>query len=115
MAAAVAAVRDTAWSAHVREYNQRELTSIAARVATLLPGVEFIPSAANFYLLRFTDGIHTAAGAAAALERQGIIPRPVGAGGPEQCLRISVGLTHENDAVLRVLADFVSRPAPTAV
>lgn len=115
MAAAVAAVRDTAWSAHVREYNQRELQSIAARVGTQLPGVEFIPSAANFYLLRFTDGIHTAAGAATALERQGIIPRPVGAGGPEQCLRISVGLTHENDAVLRVLADFVSRPVPAAV
>ena len=115
MAAATAAVRDTAWCAHVRDYNQRELHTIAERVSSQLTGVEFIPSAANFYLLRFTDGIHTAAGAAAALERQGIIPRPVGAGGPEQCLRISVGLTHENDAVLRVLADYVARPSPAAV
>jgi len=115
MAAAAAAVRDIAWTAHVREYNHRELESIAARVATLLRGVEFIPSVANFYLLRFTDGVHTAAGAAAALERQGIIPRPVGAGGPDNCLRISVGLAGENDAVLSVLSDYVSRPAPVMV
>lgn len=115
MAAATAAVRDTAWTEHVRAYNRRELDSIAARVATQLPGVEFVPTEANFYLLRFTDGVHTAAGAAAALERQGIIPRPVGAGGPENCLRISVGLTDENDAVLKVLADYVSRPMPASV
>ena len=40
------------------------------------------PSVGDFYLLRFTDDRHTAEGAAAALERQGIIPRPVAAGGP---------------------------------
>ena len=47
---------------------------------------------ANFYLLRFIDGRHTPEGAAAALERSGIIPRPVAAGGPPDCLRITVGL-----------------------
>lgn len=107
MAAAAAAVRDTHHAAFVRDYNHREMERIAAGVAAGLPGVEFVPSAANFYLLRFTDEARTAEGAAAALEGAGIIPRPVAAGGPERCLRITVGLSHENDAVLRVLGDYV--------
>ena len=107
MAAATAAVRDVAYSAHVRDYNQREIRRIAAEIARRFTGVEFIPSAANFYLLRFSGGRHTAEGAAAALERRGIIPRPVAAGGPERCLRITVGLTEENDAVLATLADYI--------
>ena len=109
MAAAAAAVRDTRHAAFVRDYNRREIDRIAAGVASGLPGVEFVPSAANFYLLRFTGESHTAEGAAAALERAGIIPRPVAAGGPERCLRITVGLDHENDAVLSVLRDYVRR------
>ena len=71
------------------------------------PECEFISSFANFYLIRFMDGVHTAERAAAALERNGIIPRPVAAGGPEHCLRITVGLVKENDAVLRVLGTYM--------
>lgn len=114
MAAAAAAVRDTAHRDFVREYNRRELEAIAARVAAQLPGVEFVRTAANFYLLRFCDGVHTPDGASAALESQGIIARPVSAGGPERCLRITVGLTQENDAVMRVLADYVGHPVSGA-
>jgi histidinol-phosphate aminotransferase len=108
MAAAAAAVRDVSYAAYVREYNARELHKVSAAVAERLRGVEFVPSVANFYLLRFTDGRHTPAGAAAALEAAGIIPRAVGSGGPENCLRITVGLTHENDAVLDVLTRYVT-------
>ncbi|MCB1623475.1 MAG: aminotransferase class I/II-fold pyridoxal phosphate-dependent enzyme [Pseudomonadales bacterium] len=107
MAAAAAAVLDVQYSAHVRDYNARELQRIAAAVRANFAGVEFIPSFANFYLLRFDNDRHTAAGAAAALEQRGIIPRPVGAGGPDRCLRITVGLTAENDAVLAVLSDYL--------
>ena len=106
MAAATAAVRDVGHSRYVREYNARELERIGHAVASGA-GMEFISSCANFYLLRFTDGVHTAEGAAAALERNGIIPRPVAAGGPEHCLRITVGLVRENDAVLRVLGAYM--------
>lgn len=102
MAAAAAAVRDVAYSLYVRDYNARELARIATAVERI-DGMEFISSCANFYLLRFTDGVHTPATAAAALESNGIIPRPVAAGGPKDCLRITVGLEEENDAVLRVL------------
>lgn len=110
MAAAAAAVRDTGYGAFVRNYNRRELDRIRRGIKAC-HGMEFVPSFANFYLVRFIDGVHTAAGAAEALERNGIIPRPVGAGGPAHCLRITVGLSHENDAVLRVLSDYMmSRP-----
>jgi histidinol-phosphate aminotransferase len=108
MAAAAAAVRDVRFTQFVRDYNIVELNRIAAGVGALGAGIEFVPSHANFYLLRFTDGRHTPEGAAAALERQGIIPRPVSAGGPDACLRITVGLEHENAAVLRVLADYMA-------
>ena len=108
MAAAAAAVRDVEYCRFVRDYNAAELRKIAAAVAARLEGVEFIPSVTNFYLLRFTGSRHTAAGAAAALEGAGIIPRPVGSGGPERCLRITVGLAPENDAVLDVLARYVT-------
>jgi histidinol-phosphate aminotransferase len=108
MAAAAAAVRDTNYCAYVREFNAREVERIRTAIAgKRFSGIEFVPTATNFYLLRFVDGIHTAAGAAAALERKGIIPRPVGAGGPENCLRITVGLSHENEAVLSVLAEYI--------
>ena len=108
MAAAAAAVRDVRFSTFVRDYNNRELHRIEAGVRRIGPGIEFVPSFANFYLLRFTDGRHTPEGAAAALEGNGIIPRPVGAGGPAGCLRITVGLSHENDAVLSVLGDYMA-------
>ncbi len=108
MAAAAAAVRDVAYAAYVRDYNARELAKIGTAVKARLKGVEFVTSAANFYLLRFVDRVHTPAGAAAALEAAGIIPRPVGAGGPERALRITVGLAHENDAVLDVLARYMT-------
>jgi histidinol-phosphate aminotransferase len=108
MAAAAAAVRDVRYSQWVRDYNNRELQRIAGAVRTLGGGVEFVPSFANFYLLRFVDGSHTPDGAAAALEHNGIIPRPVGAGGPQDCLRVTVGLSHENDAVLQVLAEYMT-------
>jgi histidinol-phosphate aminotransferase len=108
MAAAAAAVRDVRYSQSVRDYNNRELQRIESAVREMGTGIEFVPSFANFYLLRFVDGSHTPEGAAGALERNGIIPRPVGAGGPPGCLRITVGLNHENDAVLRVLGEYMA-------
>jgi histidinol-phosphate aminotransferase len=108
MAAATAAVRDVRYAEFVRDYNLAQLRRIEESVRALGSGIEFLSSHANFYLLRFDDGRHTPEGAAAALESSGIIPRPVAAGGPPQCLRITVGLQHENDAVIGVLADYMA-------
>ncbi|WP_052216178.1 pyridoxal phosphate-dependent aminotransferase [Sphingomonas sp. ERG5] len=104
LAAAEAAVRDHAYAAQVRASNNSERARIAAAVTAL--GFEFIPSFANFYLIRFAPSGRTAAAAGAWLEANGIIPRPVNAGGPEQCLRISVGLPEHNDQVIAALTTF---------
>jgi len=104
LAAAEAAVLDQDYAVAVRDTNNRERARIAAAVTDM--GFAFIPSFANFYLIRF-DGIrHTPQGAASWLEARGIIPRPVAAGGPEQCLRISVGLPEHNDRVIEALATY---------
>ncbi len=104
LAAAEAAIRDQDYALAVRETNNSERSRIAAAVTAL--GFEFIPSFANFYLIRFAASGHTAAAAGAWLEANGIIPRPVNAGGPDQCLRISVGLPEHNDRVIAALTSF---------
>lgn len=105
LAAAEAAVRDTAHADFVRRENNIELSRIAAAFAG--SGIEFIPSAANFYLLRFAGEGRDAPGAAAFLEANGIIPRPVHAGGPAGCLRITVGRPHQNDRVIASLLSYM--------
>lgn len=107
LAAAEAAVRDSAFADDVRRRNAAELARIEA--ATVTMDLEFIPSFANFYLLRFAGDRHTAAGAARHLESHGVIPRDVGAGGPAQCLRITVGRSEDNDAVIAALRDYLER------
>lgn len=105
LAAAEAAVRDTGHAAFVRQENGVELSRIAAALAG--SGIEFIRSAANFYLLRFAGTDRDATGAAAFLEANGIIPRPVNAGGPAGCLRVTVGRPHHNDRVVAALLAFM--------
>ncbi|MGB5078688.1 MAG: histidinol-phosphate transaminase [Sphingorhabdus sp.] len=105
LAAAEAAVLDTDHAARVRRENSVELTRIEASLAA--SGMEFISSAANFYLLRFEAKGHDAGGAAKFLESRGIIPRPVNAGGPAGCLRITVGRPDQNDRVIAALLSYM--------
>lgn len=105
LAAAEAAVRDTEHAAFVRDENQIELSRIVAGLAG--SGVEVIPSVANFYLVRIEGEGRDATGAAQFLEKNGIIPRPVDAGGPAQCLRITVGRPHQNDRVIAALRAYM--------
>ena len=105
MAAATAAVLDMEYVQNIKEYNKRSLKKIS-RVLTQL-GIEVIPSTANFYLLRF-DPQSGKSGTEAAdfLQLRGIIPRP--AGGSDVFLRITVGLDHENDAVIDALTEYMA-------
>jgi histidinol-phosphate aminotransferase len=105
LAAAEAAARDTEYADAVRLENNIELSRIAAAFAG--SGIEYIPSAANFYLLRFTKVGCDASSAAKFLEGNGIIPRPVQAGGPTDCLRITVGRPHQNDRVIATLLAYM--------
>ncbi|WP_138379560.1 histidinol-phosphate transaminase [Luteithermobacter gelatinilyticus] len=107
MAAACAAVLDRDHENKVRQANNKWLALMSERLTEM--GLEVVPSVANFILMRFpeTDS-HNAGAAWKFLLSRGIIPRPVGAGGPENCLRITIGLDHENRAVLDALQDFMT-------
>lgn len=106
-AAAAAAVRDQAFIERVRRHNADWLERLRTRLTAL--GLEVVPSVANFYLIRFDASTgKTAAGAAAFLESRGILPRMAGSDGSANVLRITVGLDHENEAVIETLAAYVS-------
>jgi histidinol-phosphate aminotransferase len=74
-------------------------------------GLTFVPSAANFSLVRVGDG----AGVCAALQQCGVITRPMGGYGLPEWIRISIGTPEEIArclAALRgVLAD-IPNPTP---
>lgn len=104
LAAATAAIKDTDWIEDIRRHNSEWRERIAQSLAEL--DIEVIPSQANFYLLRFAENSgKSGTEAAAFLQSRGIIPRP--AGGSDQFLRITIGLDHENQAVLDALTDYL--------
>ena len=107
MAAAAAAVRDTAHVEMVREHTARWQNVVHNRAAEL--GILSPPSVTNFYLLDFRE-IANKSGAEAAtfLESRGIIPRPAGSNSSSDFLRITVGLDEENKAALSVLAEYMA-------
>ena len=106
LAAAEAAIRDQAYEEKIREHNNSSLKNLTASISAL--GIEVIPSVANFYLMKFADnGGKDGSGAADFLKSRGIIPRP--AGGSDKFLRITVGLDHENQAVINALTDYMNQ------
>ncbi|MEO9176181.1 MAG: aminotransferase class I/II-fold pyridoxal phosphate-dependent enzyme, partial [Gaiellales bacterium] len=62
-------------------------------------GLEPLPAVANFVTVRVGDGAATAS----ALERRGVIVRPLGGFGDPESIRISVGLPDEIELALREL------------
>jgi histidinol-phosphate aminotransferase len=105
LAAATAAVLDRDYANRVRDHNTQWLTTMTRELTQL--GLEVIPSVTNFLFVRFPDRAHNAEAAWNFLRLRGIIPRPVGAGGPQTHLRITIGLPEENLAVLQALGDFM--------
>jgi histidinol-phosphate aminotransferase len=88
LAAAEAAVRDTAYADHCRRENARWRTWLADALAEL--GVPSDVSLANFVLARFADPDEAMA-CDAYLKTQGLIVRPVAGYKLPHCLRITVG------------------------
>jgi histidinol-phosphate aminotransferase len=105
LAAATEAVLDTAHAAKVREHNARWLDIFTSELSDM--GLAVVPSVANFVLVRFPATPYDAAAADAYLKAHGIIARPVAAGGPENHLRITIGLGHENRTLLSTLREFI--------
>ena len=108
MAAAAAAVNDRVWADQAHDHNLQALQLLLPELRKL--GLKVPPTVANFYLIQFPDELgRRAVDAERHLLKANIIPRPVSAGGIPNSLRITVGRTDENEAVLDALRDFMKR------
>ncbi len=101
-AGAIGALEDTAHVEKTRRNNARGLRWFARRFRQLK--LEYIPSAANFVLVRVGDGQRVFAG----MQKLGVIVRPMGGYQLGEWIRISVGTPKENRrglaALIQVLA-----------
>jgi histidinol-phosphate aminotransferase len=64
-------------------------------------GLPYIPSVANFITVRVGNGGKVFA----ALQKTGVIVRPLGSYGMSEWVRVSVGTLDQNDRVLRELGN----------
>jgi histidinol-phosphate aminotransferase len=110
--AGIAALDDVEHQHAAKAHNDRWLPWLAKEIGSL--GFKVWPSVANFVLVEFpTDHGLNAAAANAYLEQQGIIPREMRAYGLPDCLRITVGLEAENEALVAALRSFARAGAGT--
>ena len=88
--------------------NDAERAMTAAGLRAL--GLDPLPSAANFLLVDL-GGPERAGAVNAALLRRGVIVRPARAFGAPSCLRITIGLPHENARLLAAMAEALAEAA----
>jgi histidinol-phosphate aminotransferase len=105
-AGALAALDDTAHADRTRRINARGLKFYAREFRKL--GLEFLPSSANFILVRVGEGQRVFN----ELQKLGVIVRPMGGYQLPEWIRISVGTPNENQRCLKALKSIVA--APTA-
>ena len=106
IAAGIAAIEDIAFTAATRAFNNRELKRLESALRKI--GLKVHPSIANFILVEFPSSKHSAAEANRFLTERGLIVREVANYGLPQCLRISIGMEEDNNAVIHALSDFLS-------
>ena len=105
MEAGIAAVRDIEFTNKTRDFNTQWLAWLTKEITTL--DLKVYPSVANFVLVEFSEGKHSAQAANSYMVERGLIAREVGAYGLPNCLRISIGLEEDNKAVVSTLAEFL--------
>lgn len=104
--AAIAALGDLDHQARSRELVRQWRPRLTQAIRGM--GLEVLPSAGNFVLVRFSDGPRSAQAANAFLHSRGIIVRPVGGYGLHDCLRITVGAPEHNEALIAALSAFLN-------
>lgn len=103
--AGIAALAEPGWVERSRTHNAVERARLTKTLHDV--GIGVTPSEANFVLADF--GTPARADAADAhLRSQGVIVRRVGGYGLPHCLRITVGLVEENDALIAALTAFAA-------
>ena len=101
-AAAVAALEDREFAERCVRENRAGLQQIEAGCREL--GLEFVPSVANFLLVRVGDGT----GVFETLQKRGIIVRPVKSYGLPEWVRVTVGTREQNERLLEELRRLTS-------
>jgi histidinol-phosphate aminotransferase len=96
-AAALAALDDREFTEKCARENRAGLAQLAAGLRAL--GLEFVPSAANFVLVKVGAGARLFD----ALQRRGVIVRPMASYGMPEWLRITVGTRTQNERLLAEL------------
>ncbi|MEY2879959.1 MAG: hypothetical protein RLZZ15_2339, partial [Verrucomicrobiota bacterium] len=96
-AAALAALDDTEFAEKTARENRAGLARLERGCAEL--GLEFVPSVANFMLVRVGDGLRVFD----ALQRRGVIVRPVKSYGLAEWIRVTVGTPAQNERLLAEL------------
>ncbi|MDR2673821.1 MAG: histidinol-phosphate transaminase [Opitutaceae bacterium] len=100
-AAAIAALDDTEFAARCLRDTRAGLAQIEAGCRAL--GLETVPSHANFVLVRVGDGARVFA----ALQRRGVIVRPVANYGLPEWVRVTVGTKAQNERFLKCADDLL--------
>ncbi|MCX7684438.1 MAG: histidinol-phosphate transaminase [Acetobacteraceae bacterium] len=106
MAAGIAALNEPGWIERSVAHNGEWRAKLTAALSAA--GYRVWPSEGNFLLLGFGTPDRAKA-ADAFLKARGIIIRGMAAYGLPQCLRLSIGLAEENEAVIAALSDFAQR------
>jgi histidinol-phosphate aminotransferase len=96
-AAAVAALDDDEFAQQTADENRAGLVQLENGCRTL--GLEFVPSVANFMLIRVGDGLRVFD----ILQKRGVIVRPVKSYGLPEWIRVTVGSREQNDRFLAEL------------
>jgi histidinol-phosphate aminotransferase len=100
-AGALAALEDAEHMRKTRENNALGLRFLSEGFARL--GLEYVPSAANFILVRVGDGQSVFD----QLQKRGVIVRPMGAYELPEWIRITVGTPSQNQRCLDALAQIL--------
>jgi len=100
-AAAVAALDDVEFAAKTARENRAGLAQLERGCRAL--GLEIVPSVANFMLVKVGDGTRVFE----ALQRRGVIVRPVKSYGLPEWVRVTVGTREQNERFLAELKTLV--------
>jgi histidinol-phosphate aminotransferase len=103
LAASRAALEDQDFVSSCRIANAAGLRYFEECVESL--NIEYISSSANFITLNVGDGN----AAFEAMQRDGIIVRPLAPYGMGQWIRVSVGTEEQNELAIKSLTSFLSR------